>query len=119
MIILKARQEGVSTLCEALIFERNWHDLEHPTLNRDHGTGINRCHLAMSKSSPISCQSGQSQAEIRQHEANGLEIRTKTQRKRARTTDPDMVLHRRKVKVGRGLTIHNSKARKEHSEKCN
>lgn len=109
MIILKARQEGVSTLCEGLIFEQTARYENTTSLIVAHEPESTEAIFAMSKlyydmlpgwAKPMRRYDNKKQMVFENPEGSS---RTKNPGLRSRI----VIATADKVKVGRGLTIHN------------
>lgn len=109
MIVLKARQEGVSTLCEALIFERTVRFENTNSLIVAHEPESTEAIFAMSKMFydmlPVDVKP------MRRYD-NKKQMVFENPEEKSRTADPGLrsrmvIATADKVKIGRGLTLHN------------
>lgn len=109
MIILKARQEGVSTLCEALIFERTARFENTNSLIVAHEPESTEAIFAMSK---LFYDLLPLWAKPKRRYDNKKQMVFENPEEKKRVTDPGLrsrmvIATADKVKVGRGLTLHN------------
>ncbi len=109
MIILKARQEGVSTLCEALIFERTARFENTNSLIVAHEPESTDAIFAMSK---LFYDLLPKWAKPMRRYDNKKQMVFENPDEKARAKDPGLrsrmvIATAEKAKVGRGLTIHN------------
>lgn len=109
IIVLKARQEGVSTLCEGLIFERTVRFENTNSLIVAHEPESTEAIFAMSKlfydMLPIDVKP------MRRYD-NKKQMVFENPDEKSRSTDPGLrsrmvIATADKVKIGRGLTLHN------------
>ncbi len=109
MIILKARQEGVSTLCEGLIFERTARFENTNSLIVAHEPESTDAIFAMSK---LFYDLLPTWAKPMRRYDNKKQMVFENPEEKTRTADPGLrsrmvIATADKVKVGRGLTLHN------------
>lgn len=109
MIILKARQEGVSTLCEALIFERTARFENTNSLIVAHEPESTEAIFAMSK---LFYDLLPLWAKPKRRYDNKKQMVFENPDEKARVKDPGLrsrmvIATAEKAKVGRGLTLHN------------
>lgn len=109
IIVLKARQEGVSTLCEGLIFERTVRFENTNSLIVAHEPESTEAIFAMSKlfydMLPVDVKP------MRRYD-NKRQMVFENPEEKSRTADPGLrsrmvIATADKVKIGRGLTLHN------------
>lgn len=109
MIILKARQEGVSTLCEALIFERTARFENTNSLIVAHEPESTDAIFAMSK---LFYDLLPTWAKPMRRYDNKKQMVFENPEEKSRAHDPGLrsrmvIATAEKAKVGRGLTLHN------------
>ncbi len=109
MIILKARQEGVSTLCEALIFERTARFENTNSLIVAHEPESTDAIFAMSK---LFYDLLPTWAKPMRRYDNKKQMVFENPEEKSRAKDPGLrsrmvIATAEKAKVGRGLTLHN------------
>ena len=109
MIILKARQEGVSTLCEALIFERTARFENTNSLIVAHEPESTDAIFAMSK---LFYDLLPTWAKPMRRYDNKKQMVFENPNEKERANDPGLrsrmvIATAEKAKVGRGLTLHN------------
>ena len=109
MLILKARQEGVSTLCEALIFERTARFENTNSLIVAHEPESTDAIFAMSK---LFYDLLPTWAKPMRRYDNKKQMVFENPEEKTRSADPGLrsrmvIATADKVKVGRGLTLHN------------